>query len=292
LDGSFADIEIVVCNDASTDSTARSVEDIDDPRINLIHNAANIGEGASRDRAIEVAKGQWIALLDADDLYTKDRLSVLMRVAQARPNAIVFDDLMECHDTPAGIRPWQAVSRGISNKAKTANTRRVKFQEWISWRRTIIQPVIPTRFIREHGLKHSHKLFSADLEFFLAVIARTQPELWYVPQPMYQYRLTAGSMSSVPDRYALLRTTFEEALPLYADDPDAVMAIQRRIALAHRSEEYQAFFSALMQGKLGTACNVAWTKPWVVPEFAHRLAARIPYHLSRLRHGAARRKTI
>src|SRR6202012_21151 len=69
-DQSHRSIEIIVSDDASADSSVRIVEDLmaEDVRIRLIRSNVNGGAAAARNRALEAAKGQWICILDSDDL--------------------------------------------------------------------------------------------------------------------------------------------------------------------------------------------------------------------------------
>lgn len=60
------DIEIIVVNDGSTDSTLDILKGYSDERIK-IHSQENMGLGASRNKAMSLAEGEYIAFLDADD---------------------------------------------------------------------------------------------------------------------------------------------------------------------------------------------------------------------------------
>jgi glycosyltransferase involved in cell wall biosynthesis len=291
LNGTFRDFEIIVCDDASTDSTAEVVTEFGDPRVRLVRNPSNLGEGPSRDHAIDLASGRWLAVLDADDQFTPDRLAALVDVAQAHPSAIIFDDLMDCHDAPVGLRPWRAL-RGPGAWGSGSNAPvKVAFADWIVQRRTLMKPVMPLAWIRENDIRHSRKRFGADLEFFLKVVALARAELWYVPRPMYLYRIAANSMTATPDRYTMLAETLENAMPLFSHDTVAQSALRRKAESIRKSEAYQAFFSELMHGHIAASARTMCRQPWVIPELLRRSIERVPYHLSRWWNGGARRKT-
>src|SRR5690606_11175419 len=103
-----ADLELLICDDASTDATVSIVEGHDDPRIMLVRSSRRLGPGQSRDLLIDRAKGKYIAVLDADDVYTPVRLERLLDVAPPG-DVLVFDDIMECHQTRDGLRPWRRI---------------------------------------------------------------------------------------------------------------------------------------------------------------------------------------
>lgn len=68
LNQSFQDFEILVVDNCSTDNTKEIVEKINDPRIQFYVNEQNFDRSYSRNRGINLAKGNFITLLDSDDL--------------------------------------------------------------------------------------------------------------------------------------------------------------------------------------------------------------------------------
>lgn len=72
---SYADWELIIVDDCSTDNTDEIVKPfLSDKRIKYIKNETNSGAAVSRNRALREAKGKWIAFLDSDDLWMPDKL--------------------------------------------------------------------------------------------------------------------------------------------------------------------------------------------------------------------------
>ena len=92
LTQSIKDFEVVIIDDGSTDRSARIVRDTTDPRVRLIQQD-NAGPSAARNRGIAVARGLWIALVDADDLWFQDHLETLIEAAQNSDVVLAFSNL-------------------------------------------------------------------------------------------------------------------------------------------------------------------------------------------------------
>ncbi len=71
-----AQLEVIVVDDASSDSTPRVLERLanEDTRIHVLSSARNSGQGACRNRGVREASGRYLAFLDSDDLWQPDKL--------------------------------------------------------------------------------------------------------------------------------------------------------------------------------------------------------------------------
>ncbi|NES72852.1 MAG: glycosyltransferase family 2 protein, partial [Okeania sp. SIO2D1] len=86
LKQSFADFELIIINDGSTDSTLEVINSFQDHRLKVF-SYPNAGQGASRNRGIELAKGEYISFIDADDMWTSDKLEKQLQALQDNPQA-------------------------------------------------------------------------------------------------------------------------------------------------------------------------------------------------------------
>jgi len=285
LSQTFTDFELVICDDASQDETLQVLASFSDTRLRVVRNDVNLGEGGARDRAIDEARGQWIAVLDADDAWVPDRLERLITVAKSQRNVMVFDDILECHDTPTGLVPWRRVRGDQAFGAVRREPVNVAFSDYIRQRRLLIKPLFPARAVRETCLRHSARRFGADTEFFLHLIEQGL-RLVYVPSAMYLYRITPGSMSANPRRDELMMEILEQAGARMSLTPVDQNALEEKIASVRRGIDYAPFLRSLKNRHWLVALALLRKHPRYMLEFVARLQEDIPYRFHRWFHRA------
>ena len=106
---SHTDWECLVVDDGSAkedkNNLIQIVKEIGDPRISLEHLKENKGGGAARNRGIEMASGKFIAFLDSDDEWMKDKLLIQVEEAEANPGFLLSCQSLVFHDSGQGVLP-------------------------------------------------------------------------------------------------------------------------------------------------------------------------------------------
>ncbi|CAN0602309.1 unnamed protein product, partial [Ectocarpus sp. 12 AP-2014] len=82
----FQDYEILVINDGSTDNSPSIARSFHDKRLRVI-DQENSGVSSARNRGVEEARGDWIAFLDGDDIWSADHLHELSCLIEEYPRA-------------------------------------------------------------------------------------------------------------------------------------------------------------------------------------------------------------
>ena len=76
LSQSFGDFELLINDDGSTDTSAEIIQSFRDPRIRVVQNPVNRGAARGRNQCLRIARGEYVAILDADDIAYRDRLQI------------------------------------------------------------------------------------------------------------------------------------------------------------------------------------------------------------------------
>jgi glycosyltransferase involved in cell wall biosynthesis len=185
LNQTFPDFELLVINDGSQDSTLEIVSSIQDPRLRVI-SYPNAGLSASRNRGISQASAEYISFIDADDLWTPDKLEAQLKALQANPQAAVAyswtDSINEAGEF-SRRGSYYTVDGDVY-----ANLLVFNFLENGS------NPLIRRQVFTEVGNFDESLTSAEDWDMYLRLAA--QYHFVAVPTPQILYRVSINSMSS------------------------------------------------------------------------------------------------
>ena len=156
----FKNYEIIVIDDCSTDNTYDVLKNCND--ITLIRNATNLKAGGSRNKGLEIAKGEYIIFLDADDyLAENDTLQKINDVIGNEKTDIVY---LGFETVGRMNEKW------IPTKENSALTQRVH-----NWKYENVWDVCwNNQFLKENNMSFIEKRYFEDFAFYYKGIMRAK----------------------------------------------------------------------------------------------------------------------
>jgi glycosyltransferase involved in cell wall biosynthesis len=89
LNQSYTDFEFLIIDDASTDATVAILKKFTDPRIQLIQKPVNSGYTHSLNSGLQLAKGEYVARMDGDDISYPERFAKQITYLETHPEVVV-----------------------------------------------------------------------------------------------------------------------------------------------------------------------------------------------------------
>jgi glycosyltransferase involved in cell wall biosynthesis/GT2 family glycosyltransferase len=180
------DLELIVVDDESTDATAEILASIDDPRLVLLRNDERLGLAASLNRALDHARGRYVARLDADDIAFPRRLErQLARMQDGSSPAILGSAVMEL-DGNGGAGELHVMPRG---------------SDAVRWAALFSSPffhpsvVIDRELLEREGLRYDTKfLESEDYDLWARLLRVAEGD--NLAEPLVLYRVHEGQAST------------------------------------------------------------------------------------------------
>jgi glycosyltransferase involved in cell wall biosynthesis len=204
----FEDFEIILVNDGSTDPvTNRICKELSHSKLRLIETE-NQGLAEARNTAIRATEAQYILPLDSDDRILPNYLEQTVRVLDERPEVgIVYTDV-ELFGEEQGI--W--------------NVEPYSFPEILTSPQIVASSLFRKKHWESAGGYQKDMIYGwEDYDFWLSVI-KLGAEVHKIPEPLFHYRRTAGSMAGL-DRQKMVysfKKLFEHHKELYEANIGAI----------------------------------------------------------------------
>jgi succinoglycan biosynthesis protein ExoO len=197
------DFEIIVCDDVSTDQSVEIVQQMIkiDPRIKLLQNEINKGPSFSRNRAMSAASGKWIALLDADDFYHKDRLKDLVKLGEENNADFIADNIyrvdINAENPMIALSPayTDAEPLVITTASFIDNNSSIKK----GFKYGYLQPIMRRSFLVEHNIKYDESTRMGE-DFMFSIESLLKGAKFILTyKAYYYYRVVSSSLSGELD---------------------------------------------------------------------------------------------
>lgn len=189
LGQSFLDHEVIAVDDGSTDGSwailSRRAEK--DPRLRIVRQE-NRGQGAARNRGLELASGDWVCFVDSDDLIHPDMLAILYRAAADSGCGVVQCRMVEGAACPPDFlraREGAYTLRVMDEKNLEDLLREGMYPGWVACAKLLRRDIVSARPFQEGRVYEDNE---AVCHWLIAA-----GSLADVPQDLYFYRTNPDS---------------------------------------------------------------------------------------------------
>jgi len=187
----FTDWEWIIVDDGSTDETRDVVENISDPRVRLIEASHSGLPAIARNLGVEESSGEYVAFLDADDLWLPEKLEVQLERFQSNPEVgLVFSKVRHMYDEIGRI------GRSVHDSTLDAPNPGFVFR-YLCFRNFVCTSSVTLRkdLLLDYGVMNEDPRHrgTEDYELWLRLAPHTQ--FAWVEKPVVIYRVAPTSLS-------------------------------------------------------------------------------------------------
>lgn len=284
-------VEVVVIDDCSTDRTLEIAHSFAAAPLRVVALESNRGPGGARNAGLEVAKGRWVAVLDADDTIHPDRLARMIRRAEERSAQIAVDNIdvvQEEGGAGAAMFPHALLESTPELSLAGFIASNLMFEDTFSF--GYMKPIFERAFIERHGLRYETGLRIGEDYIFLASALALGGRCVVEPQALYAYHVRAGSISRVLELHHVEAMLEADAafMQRYWLDRPALAAQARRTRSLEQAASFLALVGHLKDRNPFKAMGTAWRDPLALRHLRMPIAAR----LSRLARPFTARRTV
>ena len=183
LSQTYKDLELIICDDCSTDNTMVLLREYADrdSRVIILENESNGGPGVSRNNAIQRARGQYIAFCDSDDRWLPKKLERQI-------------DFMSSQDIVLCFAPYYTCDENSHYLGYISAPRRVNlFEMMCDNKMGFLTCIYDTKTLGKHYMPHQRK--RQDHALLLNLLKECK-FAYSVPAPLAHYRIHDGNISA------------------------------------------------------------------------------------------------
>lgn len=199
LNQTLADLELIIVNDGSTDNTLNIINSYDDERIKVI-SQKNMGLGASRNRGLEMAQGEYLTFLDGDDWFSPTALEESYNKAKRENTDILIFQMINYDDDTGRIyeNDWfnlNSFDESFDERVfSPEDTKDFLFDLSVS----ACQKLYDTNFVRNSGVRFPEGIYFEDMPFFFEIYLKAQ-RIAILRKHFYYRRKHSKSITHIVD---------------------------------------------------------------------------------------------
>jgi glycosyltransferase involved in cell wall biosynthesis len=174
LNQTFTDFEFIILNDGSTDHSEEIILAYDDARIRYVKNETNLQIVKTLNKGVALAKGQYIARMDADDISLPERLECQVRLMEESPEIDVCGTWIKTFGAQETLWKYPVTHQEIKS--------RLLFKSPMAHPSVIFRRSLFDKYSYSEG-------FNKAEDYYLWAQLMDDKELYNLPSPLVMYRL-------------------------------------------------------------------------------------------------------
>jgi glycosyltransferase involved in cell wall biosynthesis len=231
VDQSYKRWELIVVDDGSTDDTARVVTEIEDDRIR-IYQKTNSGVADARNQGMAIAKGDFLAFLDADDLWLSPKLKCQLDCFAAGPDDLGLVHTGYLEFGTEGTRAPKPLRHCRKEWLSGAVHRRLMVHDFVATSTVMIRSEVPT-----HCGEFDRTLSGPeDWDFWIRIASRFT--FGFIDKALVRYRQHPAGLSKNVPRYEISLMEVLNRHLLQSDLSPAEKALGLWLHYRHMSHAY------------------------------------------------------
>lgn len=281
LSQTVTDIEVIVVDDASTDHSADLADQVakKDSRVKVHRAVSNGGPGAARNRALDVARGDWIAVMDGDDLMHPRRLEFLLDMAELHQADAIADDLI--YFTSGAIGDGKTL---LGDQAPE-DAKLIKLEDMLRSENDAganslgyLKPLIRRSSLGAQRYRRDIRI-GEDFDFYLRFVL-SGAKFVLTSQSYYLYRRHAGSVShrlAADDLTAMIRaqTDIQDEYRFLSETINAMF--DKRRQRLEQAREFEHLVSYIKNWMFISAVGCSLKTPQVLPKLGRAFAEHLQH---------------
>ena len=272
-------VEVIVVDDACPLGTGEAVmrRYADDDRVRVIRLDRNGGPSIARNEGFRAARGEWVAILDADDAFYPARLHRLTAQARSLGADVIADNVSyytAATDTLGpprltGItRPVQIITQSLVEGARPGTDQMDL---------GLLKPMFRTLYLQSlRNLYPTDIRHGEDFHFYFDIL--TGGGLFFVvPEPGYQWTLrnSGNSQTAIDYRKQAADTRALKLRPAVAGDASLIAALEDRARALQRLDDHTAYLNAMGRRRYAAALYFCIKHPHLVSSVLHSARRRL-----------------
>ena len=196
INQTYKNIEIICVNDCSKDNSLKVLEEFEkkDKRIKVLNNSKNSGVAETRNNALKIAKGEYVAFVDSDDIWHLDKLEKQINFMVENGYDLTFTSVQFIDDN------------GNLTGTRFIVPKQVTYKQLLKQNVITLSSAVISKKILKDRIFHDDHLHE-DFILWLELLNEETDKAYGMTEVLVDYRLTAGSKTR--NKWKSLKMTYK-----------------------------------------------------------------------------------